>query len=194
MIYDSKEFLDAKEKAVHALLQATDACIVDPGIIPLLALINETDAYYTTSSCAGRILIIELPMLGDKKNAVFLGCWHRKIHVTEIQQVLNTTSRNMIWFLAQAPIIHIFCRSLESADLLVKLANSCGFKNSSIRHMTKKILVEVASTERLDTPLMYRGENLFVQDQLGVLVDIANEILQRSEKKIKRFETKMKEL
>lgn len=185
-----KEFLAGKEKALHALTKATNASEVDDAILPLVTLINQTDSYYTSSSCAGRILVIELPVLGDKKNAVFLGRWHRTVTVDEIKIALAQKKGTMIWFLAQAPIIHITCSSLESADRFVKRANGCGFKNSSIRSVTKKILVEIASTERLDTPLCDQGHLLYSEEQLELLVGIANQIIERAHEKIKRLEKK----
>ncbi|MEM0467190.1 MAG: hypothetical protein QXL17_04760 [Candidatus Thermoplasmatota archaeon] len=189
-----KIFLAGKEKAVQDLAKATDACEVDDEILSLVTLINQSDSYYTSSSCAGRILIIELPKLGDKRNAVFLGRWHHPITTDEIKNALKNQQRAMVWLLAQAPIIHVTCRSLETAEKLVKCANSCGFKNSSIRSVSKRIVVELASTERLDTPLCYQGNILYSEEQLELVVEIANQIIYRAREKINRLEKKIRDL
>jgi tRNA wybutosine-synthesizing protein 3 len=189
-----KQFLDGKENALRSLDQATKKGEVDEAIVTLLSVINNSKSYYTSSSCAGRILLIELPALGDKRNAVFLGRWHRIVTVDEIQNAVIKARKGMIWLLAQAPIFHIIADSLEVADSLVKTANSCGLKNSSIRYLTKKIIVELASTERLDSPVGCNGHLLCSEEYLEILVDIANEVMERSQEKIKRFEIKMREL
>ena len=85
-----REFLDAKEKALNSLEKAKSGNKVDEGIKAILDIINESDYYYTSSSCAGRIALIELPHLGDKKGAEFLGKWHRKIAVSYTHLTLPT--------------------------------------------------------------------------------------------------------
>ena len=60
-------FFEAKKSALNKLDQAMIEKKVDSSIIPLLDIINKSDDYYTSSSCAGRIVLIEMPVLGDKK-------------------------------------------------------------------------------------------------------------------------------
>jgi len=71
-----KEFMDAKENALKSLNEACDQEKVDEGALPLLSIINKIDGLYTSSSCAGRIVLLEIPHIGDKKGARFLGVWH----------------------------------------------------------------------------------------------------------------------
>jgi tRNA wybutosine-synthesizing protein 3 len=52
-----KEFLDAKENALKSLNDACDKGKVDEGALPILDLINEIEGFYTSSSCAGRIVL-----------------------------------------------------------------------------------------------------------------------------------------
>ena len=53
-------------------------------------IINKSDDYYTSSSCSGRIVLIELPEIGDKKEAKFLGKWHREILRNELEIAVYT--------------------------------------------------------------------------------------------------------
>lgn len=186
-----KEFIDAKENALKSL---NDACIqhkVDGGILEILELINSINGVYTSSSCAGRIVLLEIPCIGDKRAATFLGIWHRTIDSNELRVAATKAKEGLLWLLAQAPIIHIGVETLELADKMVKTAVSSGFKNSAIKSLGKKIIIEVCSTERLDAPIGRDGV-LFCQDTyLLLLVEISNEIIERSQKKLTSFAEKL---
>lgn len=181
------EFLEAKESALKSL---EDACVerkVDEGVLQILELINGIKGFYTSSSCAGRIVLLEIPKIGDKHGAVFLGVWHRTIELKEIKAAGTKATKGVLWLLAQAPILHIGVQTLELADKMVKTAISCGFKNSAIKSIGKKIRIEICSTERLDAPIGRNG-CLFCEDtHLSLLVEISNEIIERSQEKMSRF-------
>ena len=45
---------------------------VDEEIVRLLEIINSSEDFFTTSSCSGRIVLIDVPENGDKKRAKVL--------------------------------------------------------------------------------------------------------------------------
>ncbi len=189
---EKKEFIFAKERALGKLENAQSKDEVDQNIVPLLDLINKSKEYYTSSSCAGRILLLQIPTIGDKKQAEFLGRWHRTIKTEEILKSIKKSDKGTMWLLAQSPIIHIGAKTNTAADKIVKIANSSGFKNSNIKSVGKKPLVEIGSTERLDAPI---GEDgiLFCKDEhLELLVRISNEVMEKSMLKLVRFEREIK--
>jgi tRNA wybutosine-synthesizing protein 3 len=191
----AKEFLDGKKKALKKLEKALEENKVDEEILPIIDRINISNEYYTSSSCAGRILLLEIPRIGDKKNARFLGKWHSKVNLEEITTSAKDARNGTIWLLAQSPIIHVVADSYESADRMVKTANASGFKNSSIKSpVGKKILVEICSTERLDTPIGRNGSLLCDERHLQLLVEISNEVIEKSKDKLMRFQQKLKDL
>jgi len=117
-----------------------------------------------------------------------LGKWHRIIHVDELFDAAKKAKRGQIWFLAQSPIIHINTKTNEAADRLLKTAIACGFKNSGIKSLGRKIVVEVCSTERFDAPVGKDGVLFCNNEHLELLTDISNEILKKSTQKLKKFE------
>ena len=157
-------------------------------------IINKSDDYYTSSSCSGRIVIIELPEIGDKKDAKFLGKWHREILMDELEIAVNKAKTGFIWLLAQSPIFHIAVNSNLAADNLLKMAFSCGFKNSGYKSISGKRIVEICSTERLDTPIGNNGVLFCNKEFLNLLVDISNDIIIRSNKKLIRLEKELKNI
>jgi len=186
-----KEFLDAKESALRSLQDACAEQKVDEGVLPILGLINGIEGFYTSSSCAGRIVLLEIPQIGDKRGATFLGVWHRTIEPKELKAAAVKATTGLLWLLAQAPILHIGAQTLELADRMVKTAISCGFKNSAVKSTGKKIMIEICSTERLDAPIGRDGCLFCKEEYLSLLVEISNEVIERSQKKIGRFAKKI---
>ncbi len=182
-----RDFIQNKKNTLKKLEMAKKENLVDKDMIPLLDIINSYEEYYTSSSCFGRIVLLEIPKIGDKINAKFLGKWHRKIKKKELLDSIEKSYAGQLWFLVQPPIIHIFSKDIDSGDKLVKKAISCGFKNSGFRSVKRNIVIEVTSTERIDVPLGKDGKFFFNKDYLDILVSLANKEFERFSKKFERL-------
>ena len=187
-----KDFIYNKKTALSKFETALDKNLVDKKILPILNIINESKNFFTSSSCAGRIALLELPDIGDKKNAKFLGKWHRIIEPDELISASKKAQKGQIWFLAQSPIIHVVTETNSDAENLLKIGILCGFKNSGLKSLGKKIVVEICSTERLDMPIGQDGI-LFCNDKyLFYLVEMANNVVNRSDKKLDKLKDSLK--
>jgi len=186
-----REFIQNKKQTMQKLKIAVEEGKVDSDIIPILDIINSYDNYYTSSSCYGRIVLLEIPEIGDKKNARWLGKWHHKINKKDIYESLKKAELGQIWILAQAPIIHIYSNTIQDADNIVKTAISCGFKNSGFKSISNNIVIEITSTERLDAPVGLNKKIFCDDDYLSFIVDIANTVFERSTKKLEKFKGKL---
>jgi len=191
MVVEDENFTVHKQNAVNKFKEALDKKQLDSKIINLLNKINSFDNFFTTSSCAGRIVVLQLPEIGDKKNAVFLGCWHRQVDVTEVVAVLDSYTKDQIWLLTQPPIFHIGCKSLSAANELLTIGFSSGFKHSGIRSVSSQIIVELQSTERVDMPLGQNGIRMINDDLVSFLVNTANKALRRAQDKLDLLEEKI---
>jgi tRNA wybutosine-synthesizing protein 3 len=189
-----KAFLDAKEKAVRSLEKACRDDRVDAGIQELLVVINNSEQFFTSSSCAGRVVLLEIPAIGDKQQARFLGRWHRVIALGDLLGAVEKADQGLLWLLAQSPILHIGADSSDAADCMIKTAVGCGFKNSGLKRSDRKFMVEVCSTERLDAPIGRDGTLFCSEEHLVLLVDIANAVLTRAQEKLQRFEAAVKQM
>lgn len=161
---------------------------VDIKVISILETINSLPKYYTTSSCAGRILLLELPKLGDKQNAIFLGKWHHKISRDDILDAVSNATLGDIWLLAQSPIFHIAAEDLNSAVRLLKTGYAAGFKHSGLKNIDDRIIVELLSTERIDTPIGRDGILLCDEKFLDFIVENVNYIIKRCDEKLLRLQ------
>ena len=168
---------------------------VDEAILPIVETINAHPSYFTTSSCAGRIVLLRLPGLGDKEEAEFLAKWHRTVDMEDVKGAFSSIKEEGLTFLlAQSPIIHIRCRDVKSAVLLRNLAVESGLKYSTLKSLTLnsreepvKIVVEVLSSENIHVPIA-KGPKIFPDDDyLDFIIQNANSALKRARDKLDRF-------
>jgi len=188
-----KEFLSFKSNALTKFKNALEDNKIDSEILNILNLINSSDNFYTSSSCSGRILILEIPKVGDKVNARFLGKWHSTTNFEEIEKAIKKAEKGQIWFLAQSPIIHICAKTYDFADFILKIAITSGFKNSGLKSISNKIIIEICSTERIDIPLGFNGNILCNNDYLKFIINTSNDIMKKSRVKLNKFEQSLKE-
>ncbi|WP_048055286.1 hypothetical protein [Pyrococcus sp. NA2] len=185
----TENFERAKKEALLSLEIALRRGEVDEDVIPLLEKINSKPNYFTTSSCSGRISVMEMPNFGDKVNAKWLGKWHREVSLEEVLKAIEKHKEGQLWLLVRSPILHVGARTLEDAVRLVNLAVSSGFKYSNIKSISdRKLIVEIRSTERLDVFLGENGKVLVSQEYIKKVVEIANSQLRRFKEKLKRLE------
>ncbi|ASJ06402.1 tRNA(Phe) 7-((3-amino-3-carboxypropyl)-4-demethylwyosine(37)-N(4))-methyltransferase Taw3 [Thermococcus pacificus] len=195
MFLYEKNFEEQKAMAMEGLRKALAEDKVDHDIIPLLEKINALDNYFTTSSCSGRISVMEMPHFGDKVNSVWLGKWHREVTVEEVLEAIRKHRSGQLWFLVRSPILHVAARTMEDAVKLLNLAIGLGFKYSNIKSVShKKLLVEIRSTERMDVPLGENGEPWVSEEYIKRIVNLANAQLRRFKGKLKRFEEEIEKL
>lgn len=186
----SKTFQKRKQDSLTRIDKSNKKSI-DQDIKPLIDLINSLDDYYTTSSCSGRILLIEKKT--DKKiDARFIFAEHKKADFKGIKQILKKLPQNDVWFRQESIIIHICCKSLESAKGLLKIVRDIGIKRAGIININKRIIIEIIGTEAMET-IIARNEKLLIDDNyLKILVSEANNKLERNKKKIKELFKQLK--
>ena len=185
-------FNSYKQRNLLKLQEALEDHKVDTEVISLLERINTDERFVTTSSCSGRIVLLSLPRLGDKKEAFFIGCWHHTPTIDDLKAVLKKYSMGQLWLLAQPPIFHIAARDLDSARLLLTIGFEAGFKLSGIKTLQKHYLVELLSTERLDMPLGKDGIIYTDEVLLRFLLETAETVIIRSKEKLQRLDQKLR--
>lgn len=186
-------YVGQKKRNMQKLLLAQKLGKVDKKILNLLNTINNIGAYYTTSSCSGRCIVLQLPSIGDKKNAMFLGKWHETFSVEQLNSALAKRDSGLLFFLCQSPILHVVSKDLAWAELMIEAGLHAGFKNSCLRSFCKKIVVELCSTETLHVPLG-KDNSMYVDSSfLYHLTDVSNQLFVRSEEKIKKLDHALKQ-
>ena len=186
--------MKAKREALASLFQAMKEGKVDGDIVELLLLINSIKGIYTTSSCSGRIGIIEEPALGAKPLSRWLIKVHRPIGFEEARKALQEAREGLIFLKSQPPIFHIVAEDLEKAKRLHEIGLASGFKYTTFKAITRRYLVEINATEYLTAPLGKDGRILVSEEYLRFAVDLGNTMLKRSKGRLPRLEENFREL
>lgn len=159
---------------------------IDKDIKPLIGLLNSHKDYYTTSSCSGRILLVE-KKTDKKKDARFAFAEHKKADFKAIKQSLKKLPENDIWLKQESIIMHVCCRDLGAAKKLLKIVRDLGIKRAGIINIGKRIIIEIIGTEAMETIIARNCKMLFSDDYLKILVKEANKKLERNKNKIKEL-------
>lgn len=184
----NKRYINSRKKAIDSLNREMEMGKVDEKALPIVSKINGKLDFFTTSSCSGRIAILEIPSIGRKKKAKFLGKWHRKVKEDEIKEAIEKATKGDIWFLVQSPIFHVSTISMENARKLLAVANQSGFKYSSIKAFNGRVVVEILGTERIDAPIGKDGEIYGGSEYIKILTDVANQMMDRMDYCLRRLE------
>lgn len=159
----------------------------DKNIVSLCNKLNKSKDYYTTSSCAGRIILIK--SAETKEPNLFVFRTHEETDFHELKSALQKAKKKGKVVFQQEPcILHVACKSLESAQTLVDKAKFAGWKRSGIMATRKRFICELMSTEHLELPIIKDKKILVDDDFLKILVEEANKKLERTWQKIKSLE------
>ncbi|KAF5804116.1 putative transferase [Helianthus annuus] len=174
---------------------------IDTPLIPLLQTLNSHPSYFTTSSCSGRISILSTPTAAAttavKKKAKG-GTWvfitHEPADPFSVQNLIfppnptqNDIQENLV-FRFEPLIIAVECKDVLSAQKLVSLAISCGFRESGITNVSsKRVIVAIRCSIRLEVPLGETCKIMVSKEYLNYLVGIANEKMEANRKRTDSF-------
>lgn len=163
---------------------------VDEDIEHVVSLLNSCEEYFTTSSCSGRILLIDgAPESSrvQKQNCVWLFVSHQKCTSDDLTSALARSSGDAV--LKFEPfVLHVQCRRLDDAQLMHSVAINSGFRNSGLTvSKTGKIITAVRSTHGLEVPLSHEGKLLVEHEYIHFLTQIANQKMEENLRRIHRF-------
>ena len=90
----------------------------------------------------------------------------------------------------EPPILHVVCRNLESASLLLEKAKSSGMKHSGIHCLGRNITLEIHSDDRLEFPIFNKNKILVDDNFLKLVAKESNKKLKKSWKMIENLSEK----
>lgn len=201
---------DKRKAAVLASLGSTETDkspkgTLDEPIIPLLNVINKNPAYFTTSSCSGRISILSQPkplptvLASNTKKKARGGSWLFITHDladpdSVVSLLFHTESTHDVdqpselVFRFEPLIIAVESRDLSSAQSLVSMAIACGFRESGITSCGgKRVIIAIRCSIRLEVPLGDTRKVMVSPEYVRFLVGIANEKMEANRKRTDGF-------
>lgn len=181
----------AKQRHAITVLEAIEEGKADLQMIPLLRFIASRKEFFTSSSCAGRILLLKLDSKGSKAESAFIQRWHRKVKFPELWSGLQKCcARKEIWFKLDPFILHVGTDSLENGRRLLKVMQNAGIKRGGIVCAKEgKFLVELIGTQSIALPVKMNGRMLVEKHYLKWLLGKANKKLGLNYAHLKRLES-----
>ncbi|XP_078524759.1 tRNA wybutosine-synthesizing protein 3 homolog isoform X1 [Lissotriton helveticus] len=164
---------------------------VDADIAELVQYLNAHDHFFTTSSCSGRIILIDTQcsesLEVQKQNCSWLFVTHEKCKKDEVVAALQNAYGDAV-LKFEAFVLHVQCQRLEDAQILHSVAINAGFRNSGITVGRKgKIVMAVRSTHCLEVPLSKKGRLMVNDEYIDYIVQIANQKMEENKHRIDRF-------
>ncbi|XP_011741168.2 tRNA wybutosine-synthesizing protein 3 homolog isoform X3 [Macaca nemestrina] len=130
---------------------------VDKDVVELVQFLNTRDQFFTTSSCAGRILLLDGGINGfevQKQNCGWLLVTHKPCEKDDVHSVaIDSGFRN-------------------SGITVGKRG---------------KIMLAVRSTHGLEVPLSHKGKLMVTEEYIDFLLNVANQKMEENKKRIERF-------
>src|SRR3989344_6589229 len=174
-------FTNAK-KTFLAKPDKSQAGGIDKAIQSLVTLINTKKNYYTTSSCAGRILLLKQQAEAVKKHETshfFVS--HDPVSATALLDVCEKLPQEEVIFHLEGMILHVCCKTMKDAEHLLNLARDSGLKRSGIVSISKeKMMVEIIDTQRLELPIACKGKLMVSEEYIAYLLEKANKKLEET--------------
>ncbi|XP_062993488.1 tRNA wybutosine-synthesizing protein 3 homolog [Elgaria multicarinata webbii] len=175
---------------------------VDEPIEGIVRLLNGHDSFCTTSSCSGRVVVLEQPPLPpaaeattsfeiQKQNCNWLMVTHQNCTIQDVLTALQRATDDAV-FKFEPFVLHVQCQELQDAQLLHVVAIEAGFRNSGITVGRKgKIMMAVRSTHCLEVPLSQKGKLMVNEEYVDFVVQVANQKMEENRRRIDRFYTSL---
>ncbi|XP_040326595.1 tRNA wybutosine-synthesizing protein 3 homolog isoform X1 [Herpailurus yagouaroundi] len=163
---------------------------VDEDVVELVQLLNGREQYFTTSSCAGRIILLDGNINGfevQKQNCCWLLVTHKPCVKDDVIVALKKANGDAI-LKFEPLILHVQCRQLQDAQILHSVAIDSGFRNSGITVGKRgKTMLAIRSTHGLEVPLSHKGKLMVTEEYIDFLLKVANQKMEENKKRIERF-------
>ncbi|MBN1159860.1 MAG: hypothetical protein JXA43_01320 [Candidatus Diapherotrites archaeon] len=158
---------------------------VDEILIKFLKKMNSKKDFGTSSSCAGRIMLIDIPDDGKKNKTVRPAVWHREVNIDEFWNVLENYSGNELWFKQEPYILHIVCKDVDSAQKILKLKAKRGMKRGGIFVINKeRVMIELEGTKKMEFPVKKKNKMLITKESAEFMLQKANKKLSSNYKEL----------
>ena len=211
----TSRFEMVKERHQKTFENSVKKKAIDKKAISICGFLNSQKDYFTSSSCAGRIVLLGVPKGEDKQGSYFHRKWHRKVSFKELWESLNAdasietaeftperrkkfegkigSKNDEIWFKLDAFIFHFGCSSLEKANRLISAIQEAGIKRYGITVAKQgKFMIEITGTQNIAIPVK-KGNKIFIdREYMKTVLEFANKKLQKNYKQLERFEKELK--
>jgi tRNA wybutosine-synthesizing protein 3 len=176
----------------RVLLEERMVAYLDPGAEWVLTAINRLPFIETTSSCMGRISLIEGQWPWERRGDTRI-VYKAHSAITPARLALEASKPyHNLWLKVTGPILHLRVSTASCARAVLDIARRAGFKHSGIISIEPDggepcCVVEITSPTQLSTPVKLEGRLMFVGSNLELLVHRANRALAEGRRRLVRL-------
>lgn len=177
-----------KKHHTETLKDAIETKKVDEILIPFLLEVTKIPDIFTSSSCAGRIMLLSTDENESKKISSFHKKYHRKVSFDEIKKDLSENTEHDIWLKTEPFIFHFGCKDYHKAKELLSFSQEFGLKKAGIiTAKDGKFILEVTSTQFMALPLKSGDRLLIDDDYLEFIINRANKKIEINFERLEKF-------
>jgi tRNA wybutosine-synthesizing protein 3 len=166
---------------------------MDLEFIPLCDFITTTKEFFTSSCCAGRIVLVGLDKKESKKESAFHRKWHRKVSFDEVKEGVEKYAGEVLWFKQEPFIFHVVASNLENAKKLLVASGNAGAKKSGINVAKEgKFLIEMLGAHNITLPIKENGKIMISDNALNYIVKKANQKFVKNQQALKKLAREIK--
>ncbi len=192
---DERLWRERKEKSWERLWEDLEIGYLDEDIVDILVEFFLRPRSFTTSSCSGRIVLMDSEYPWDKDETMIVFKKHEPVSVEEVSDIAGKPVAHRLWLSVQGPIIHIEALDIEEAFVVLEAARRAGFKHSGILASTRKgILVELRTGIRVNIPLREPNAWLISEENLPRIVELANRALRQAKERLDRLRAELRRI
>jgi tRNA wybutosine-synthesizing protein 3 len=183
-----QKFKMIKKHHTQTLKEAIDTKKVDEILIPFLLEVTKIPDVFTSSSCAGRVMLLSTDENESKKISSFHKKYHRKVSFEEIKKDLSENTVHDIWLKTEPFIFHFGCKDYKKAKELLSFSQEFGLKKAGIiTAKDGKYILEVTSTQFMALPLKSGNDLLITDDYLKFIIERANKKIEINFERLEKF-------
>ena len=161
----SARFQMVKERHLELWKKAKAEGKVDERMVPLVEFLFSRSDYFTTTTCSGRILLLNLDSKELKKPDSFFAKWHEIPKFEKIWKALNKESLQDLWFKQESFVMVIGTSSIENAKKIMAICRNNGVKKCGIMALEDgRVLVEIMGSHYLSF-LAKQGSKVLVEKE-----------------------------
>ena len=169
---------------------------LDRELLPLILLINMDAELYSTSSCSGRLIVMdaETPWSREETSTIFKS--HVPVKPGDLEFMYTLRHSKNLWLIVSGPIIHISALKAKRAMEVLRIARSSGFKHSGIMHVstTKGFFVELVTGIHVAQLIKTRDRVVVPKEELDVLVELFNRFLLECKHRLQKLYLSLKSI
>jgi tRNA wybutosine-synthesizing protein 3 len=192
---EEARFSMTKERHTKSLAEAIQNKKIDPLMIDISNFIAQTKNYFTTSTCSGRITLMDVNERDDKRENAFFRKWHSPVAFEDVWNGVqdNRNSENL-WFRQDAFVFVIGTNKIENTKPIIQACQEAGVKRFGIHHSEPgKVLMEIFGSQRMSVPVKEKQEILVSEKYVQKIVETANKKWKQNNEKLNKLNEKLKE-